>query len=68
MIIDSSAIIAILFAEDDAMSYAKAMTEADSCRMSAATFIETAIVVEAQTRNSGGRQLDAFISPGRHRD
>jgi len=61
MIIDTSAIIAILFDEDDAMSYAKAITEADSCRMSAATFVETAIVVEAQTRNNGGRQLDAFI-------
>jgi len=61
MIIDTSAIIAILFDEDDAMSYAKAITEADSCRISAATFVETAIVVEAQTRNNGGRQLDAFI-------
>jgi ribonuclease VapC len=61
MIIDTSAIIAILFDEDDAMSYAKAITEADSCRISAATFVETAIVVEAQTKNSGGRQLDAFI-------
>ena len=61
MIIDTSAIIAILFEEDDAISYAKAITEADSCRISAATFVETAIVVEAQTRNNGGRQLDAFI-------
>jgi ribonuclease VapC len=61
MIIDTSAIIAILFDEDDAMSYAKAITAADSCRMSAATFVETAIVVEAQTRNNGGRQLDALI-------
>jgi ribonuclease VapC len=61
MIIDTSAIIAILFDEDDAKIYAKAITEADSCRMSAATFVETAVVVEAQTRNNGGRQLDAFI-------
>jgi ribonuclease VapC len=61
MIIDTSAIIAILFDEDDAMSYAKAITEADSCRMSAATFVEAAIVVEAQTRNNGSRQLDALM-------
>jgi ribonuclease VapC len=61
MIIDTSAIIAILFNEDDAELYARAITRADSCRISAATFIETAIVVEAQTRNNGGRQLDAFI-------
>jgi len=61
MIIDTSAIIAILFNEDDAETYAKAITRADSCRISAATFVETAIVVEAQTKNNGGRQLDAFI-------
>jgi ribonuclease VapC len=61
MIIDTSAIVAILFDEDDAEIYAKAISEADSCRISAATFVETAIVVEAQTRNNGGRQLDAFI-------
>ena len=29
--------------------------------MSAATFVEVAIVVEAQTKNSGSRQLDAFF-------
>jgi ribonuclease VapC len=61
MIIDTSAIVAILFDEDDAEIYAKAISEADSCRISAATFVETAIAVEAQTRNNGGRQLDAFI-------
>jgi ribonuclease VapC len=61
VIVDTSAIIAVLFNEDDAATYAEAITRADSCRMSAATFVETAIVVEAQTRNNGGRQLDAFI-------
>jgi ribonuclease VapC len=61
MILDTSAIIAILFNENDAELYAQAITRADSCRLSAATFVETAIVVEAQTKNNGGRQLDAFI-------
>jgi ribonuclease VapC len=61
MILDTSAIIAILFNEDDAEIYAQAIALADSCRLSAATFVETAIVVEAQTKNNGGRQLDAFI-------
>jgi ribonuclease VapC len=61
VIVDTSAIIAILFNEDDAEIYAKAITRADSCRLSAATFVETAIVVEAQTKSNGGRQLDAFI-------
>jgi ribonuclease VapC len=61
MIVDTSAIIAILFNEDDAEIYAQAIARADSARISAATFVETAIVVEAQTRSNGGRQLDAFI-------
>jgi len=61
MIIDTSAIIAVLFNEDDAEVYAQLITRSDSRRMSAATFVETAIVVETQTKTSGSRQLDAFL-------
>ena len=62
MIVDTSAIIAVLFGEVDARKYARAIADADSCRMSAAaTLVEASIVVDAQTKNSGGRQLDAFI-------
>jgi len=61
MIIDTSAIVAILFNEDDAQIYAEAISRADSCRVSAATFVEAASVVESQTKNNGSRQLDAFI-------
>lgn len=61
MIIDTSAIVAILFNEDDAEAYARAITRADSRRVSAATFVEAAIVVAAQTKNVGGSQLDAFF-------
>jgi ribonuclease VapC len=61
MIIDTSAILAILFNESDAESYARAMADADACRISAANFVEVAIVVEAQTKASGSRQFDAFF-------
>jgi ribonuclease VapC len=61
MIIDTSAIIAILFNEDDAKLYADAITRAESRRVSAATFVEAAIVVETQTKSSGSRQLDSFF-------
>lgn len=61
MIIDSSAILTILFAEPDAAVFAKAMSEADACKISAATFVEVAVVVEAQTQDRGSRQLDAFL-------
>lgn len=61
MIVDSSAILTILFAEPDAAVFAKAMSEADACKISAATFVEVAVVVEAQTQDRGSRQLDAFL-------
>lgn len=61
MIVDTSAIIAILFEEDDAELYARALTQADSCRMSAANFVEAAVVVDAQTKDKGSRQFDAFF-------
>jgi ribonuclease VapC len=44
------AILAILFEENDADLYARALTDADSRRMSAANFVEAAIVVDAQTK------------------
>ena len=61
MIVDSSAVLAILLAESDAKTYARALAQADSCRMSAVNFVEVAIVVEAQTKDSGSRQFDAFF-------
>ncbi|HTB87229.1 MAG TPA: type II toxin-antitoxin system VapC family toxin [Steroidobacteraceae bacterium] len=61
MIIDTSAIIAVLFNEEDAKVYAHLIAQSDTRRMSAATFVETAIVVETQTKTSGSRQLDAFL-------
>jgi ribonuclease VapC len=61
MIVDTSAIIAILYNEPDAARYAQAISAADPCRISAATFVEAAVVVEAQAGNNGGRQFDAFL-------
>ncbi len=61
MIVDTSAILAILFNEEDAALYAHAIARASVCRVSAATFVEVASVVEAQTKSSGSRQLDAFF-------
>jgi len=61
MIVDSSAILAILFDESDAEAYARAIADADVRRISAANYVEVAIVVEAQTREGGSRQFDAFF-------
>jgi ribonuclease VapC len=65
VIIDTSAIVAILFHEDDADVYARAIAGADVCRLSAATFVEVAIVVAAQTKSAGSSQLDALIRRAR---
>lgn len=46
MIVDSSALLAILFAEPDAADYARALEAADSRRLSAANWLETAIRID----------------------
>lgn len=61
MIIDTSALVAILFDEPDAGRFVEAIVSADDRRISAATFVEVSIVVEAQTRGSGPSQLDALL-------
>ena len=48
MIVDSSAVLAILFGEPDAGHYEKTIAAALTCRMSAANLLETAIVVESR--------------------
>lgn len=65
MIVDSSAILAILFAEPDAADFARAISTAESCKIAAATFVEVAVVVEAQTQGKGSRQLDALLRRAR---
>lgn len=61
MIVDTSAILAVLFNEEDAETYARALARAEFCRMSAANFVEAAIVVDTQTKDRGSRQFDAFF-------
>ena len=61
MIVDTSAILAVLFGENDAENYARAISEADVCRISAATFVEVSAVVESQTGDAGSRQWDSFF-------
>jgi ribonuclease VapC len=60
MIIDTSALLAVLFGEKGAETYAQAISEAEDCRISATTFVEVSIVVESQTGDAGSRQWDAF--------
>ncbi len=61
MIIDSSAICAIMFREPEARRFAEAIEDADVCRMSAGSLLETSMVVEGRVGSRGGNELDAFI-------
>lgn len=61
MIVDTSAVLAILFDEHDAPRFAEAIAAADTCRMSAVNFAEAAIVVDNQAGAGGGRQFEDFI-------
>ena len=61
MIVDTSAVLAILFREQDAERFARAITSAPTRRMSAATLLETSIVLESRSGPASGYELDAFL-------
>ncbi len=61
MIVDTSAIIAILRDEDDAAIYARAIATSDVRRLSAASYLECGIVLDSQRDPIVSRALDEFI-------
>lgn len=61
MIIDTSALLAVLYQEADADWYINAIAEASICRMSAANFLEAAINIDAYGDAEASRQLDTFV-------
>lgn len=62
MVIDSSALLAILQREPERRRFIEAIESADSARISVASFVETSIVVESRYGAEGLRDLDRFIS------
>lgn len=61
MIIDTSALLAILYQEEDAEWFVTALVTASARRMSAANFLEAAINVDAHGDPEASRQLDHFV-------
>lgn len=61
MIVDTSAIIAILRDEEDAPRYARAIAGARSRRLSAAAYLECGIVLDAQRDPIISRALDELL-------
>jgi ribonuclease VapC len=62
MLIDSSALLAILQSEPERRSFIDAIESADSARISVASFVETSIVIETRYGAEGLRDLDRFVS------
>lgn len=62
MVLDTSALLAILADEPERRAFNEAIEAADSCLMSAATFVEISIVIESRYGAEGLRDLDHFIS------
>lgn len=61
MIIDTSAIIAILRDEPEAWSYAKAIAGAGSRRVSAVNYFEAAVVIDGSRDPIASRRFDDFF-------
>ena len=61
MIVDSSALMAILFAEPEAPACAQAIEAAQHRRISAVNFLEAAIVVDGRRDPVIGRRFDDFL-------
>ena len=62
MVIDTSALVAILQGEPERRSFLEAIEAADTTRMSVASFVESSIVIESRYGAEGLRDLDRFIS------
>ena len=62
MIVDTSAVIAILREEPDAARFVEALATAATVRMSAASYLETAIVVDANRDPVLSRRLDDLLA------
>jgi len=61
MVLDTSALLALLLAEPEAEAFRLALEDDTTRLISAATLLETAIVIETRKGADGGRELDLLI-------
>ncbi len=64
MVIDASAIVAILFDEPDRARFAAAIDAATSRLLSVVTFVEATIVVEGRKGRPAERMVERFVEDG----
>ena len=65
MVIDTSALVAILQDEPERRVLNEAIEAAETCAMSTASFLETSMIIESRYGPDGTRALDLFISKAR---
>jgi ribonuclease VapC len=61
MILDTSALIAILVGEKEADDFRELILESVDCKMSAVSLVEASIIAESNGGSGGLLQLDAFL-------
>ena len=61
MIIDTSALVAILLDEPERRAFTEAIEAAETRRLSVATLLETSIVIESRFGPEGARDLDHLV-------
>lgn len=61
MVIDTSALAAIFFGEQERQKFLAAIASAPTRRVSAATILETGIVLESRLGDAAGREFDLFV-------
>ena|SRR5580693_2155422 len=61
MVIDTSALAAIFFAEPERQRFLNAITSAENRLLSAASMLETGIVLESRQGEAAGREFDLFV-------
>ena len=64
MVIDASAIVAILFDEPERARFAAAIDASALRLLSAVTFVETTLVVEGRKGRQAERMVDRFVEDG----
>jgi ribonuclease VapC len=62
MIVDSSALVSVITGESEREGLIAALTSAAHLRMSAATYLETGVVIDARRDPFSSRRLDALLA------
>ena len=61
MILDTSALVAVLYGEPEGPRFTQLIHDAEVCRLSVASFVELSMVIESQLGPDAARQADAFL-------